>query len=90
MRYSIELTRNASSDLARAIEWENERSPQLGKRLTAQLERKFASLMVTPYLGSIRYENVRCTPIDIFQYLIHYVVDDTRKTVIILRILHVK
>ena len=75
MSFSIIITDSANRDIQKAIDWENNRSQGLGFRFYKFLQQKFTLLSNTPAIGSIRYENVRCTAIDVFSYLIHYTID---------------
>jgi plasmid stabilization system protein ParE len=88
MLYTVITTTNARRDIQHAIDWEDKRKPGLAKRFLKDLDHKLLSVAITPYIGSVRYENVRCIVTDIFQYLIHYIVDDNLQRVIVLRILH--
>jgi plasmid stabilization system protein ParE len=88
MLYAIITTTNARRDIQDAIGWENMRKPGLAKRFLKDLEQKLLAISLTPYLGAVRYENVRCVGTKIFQYLIHYTVDDANQQIFILRVLH--
>jgi len=88
MLYSIITTTNARRDIQNAIDWEEQRKLGLAKRFIAILEQKLFSICRSPYIGSVRYANVRCIVTDVFQYLIHYIVDDDSQQIIILRVLH--
>jgi plasmid stabilization system protein ParE len=88
MLYTIITTTNARRDIQEAMDWENMRKQGLAKRFLSDLEQKLQAIALTPYLGSVRYENVRCVPTKIFQYLIHYYVDDLTHQIFILRVLH--
>lgn len=88
MLYTIITTTNARLDIQNAIDWENERSSGLGKRFFEELEQKIFTISKSPYIGSVRYENIRCVVTTIFSYLIHYTVDDTNQQIIILRVFH--
>ncbi len=88
MLFSIVTTSNALRDIQEAIDWENIRQPGLGKRFYIQLEKRFSLLAFTPFTGSIRYDNVRCTTTKVFKYIIHYIVNESEKQIIILRVLH--
>lgn len=90
MAYSIATTASARKDIQDAIDWENTRNPDLGLRFFNQLHNKFSSISITPFVGSVRYENVRCTNIEVFDYLIHYIVDEVAQKVIIIRVLHTR
>jgi plasmid stabilization system protein ParE len=88
MPYSIVTTTNSRKDIQDAINWENMRSPGLAKRFLADLEQKLDVISKNPHAFNIRCQNIRCIPTDIFQYLIHYIIDDNLNQVIILRVLH--
>ena len=90
MPFSIITTINARRDIQQAIDWENSKSPKLGERFEEYLHLKFNTLSITPFIGSIRYENVRCTSTNVFQYLIHYTVDIDLRQIVIIRVLHMK
>ncbi|MBC7398457.1 MAG: type II toxin-antitoxin system RelE/ParE family toxin [Mucilaginibacter sp.] len=88
MRYDIITTTNARLDIQDAIDWEDKRNAGLGKRLFTELDQKINKLATSPYIGSVRYDNVRCIVTEVFSYLIHYLVDDVNKQILILRVLH--
>jgi plasmid stabilization system protein ParE len=90
MPFAIITTTNARKDIQQAIDWENTRSLNLGERFLEYLNQKLLALSFTPLIGSIRYENVRCTTTDVFQYLIHYLVDEQLQQIIVIRVLHTK
>lgn len=93
MLYTIITTTNARRDIQDAINWENRRHPGLAKRFLTDLEQRLLTIAGTPYIGAVRYENVRCVVTTVFQYLIHqylihYIVDDEHQQIFILRVLH--
>ena len=61
MPFAVVTTTNARRDIQQAIDWENSRSRNLGERFLEYLHLKFTALSITPFIGSTRYENVRCT-----------------------------
>lgn len=69
MPYTIITTTNARLDIQDAVDWENKRNPGLGKRFFDELEQKLFAITNAPYIGSIRYENVRCIVTLVFSYL---------------------
>ncbi len=90
MPYSVITTTNARRDIQQAIDWEDERSSGLGKRFLDDLNQRLNDIAAVPKLGSVRYQNIRCTHTETFPYLIHYFVDDDKQTVYILRVLNSK
>ncbi len=90
MPYSVVTTTNARRDIQQAIDWEEERSTGLGKRFFTDLNQRLGDIAAVPKLGSVRYQNIRCTHAETFPYLIHYFVDDDKQTIYILRVLSFK
>lgn len=88
MTYRIVTTTHARKDIQQAIDWEEQRNKGLGKRFLADLEQRLSDIATIPAIGSVRYEGVRCTTTEIFQYLIHYIPDENTKTITVLRVLH--
>jgi plasmid stabilization system protein ParE len=88
MPFTVDLTANARRDIQAAIDWENRRSPGLGRRLFEVVDKMMIHLATNPLSGTIRYDTVRCRKTDVFPYLIHYVVDEQANTVTVLRVLH--
>jgi hypothetical protein len=90
MSFVIITSIDARNDIQQSIYWENSRSVNLGVRFKEYLDKRLMQLSVTPFVGTIRYDNVRCIRIDVFQYLIHYIIDEQRKKIIIVRVIHTK
>ena len=88
MPYAIITTTNARRDIQDAINWEDLRKPGLAERFLVDLDQKLIAISKSPYIGSVRYDNVRYIGTKIFQYLIHYVEDDIHEQIITLRVLH--
>jgi len=86
--FTIVTTTNSRRDIQDAIDWENHRKLGLATHFLEELDQKLSLISRTPYVGAIRYENVRCLPTKVFHYLIHYIVDDAQQQIYILRILH--
>ncbi len=90
MALKIILTTNARRDIQQAIDWENERLTGLGERFLHHLEQKLSALSIKPFIGSVRYDSVRCTTTSVFQYVIHYTVNADAQLVTVLRVLHTR
>lgn len=88
MSFAVFLTANAQTDIQQAIDWEDSRADDLGRRFFKQLEKRLAAIAAIPTIGSTRYDDVRCVKMEFFQYLIHYVIDTDKGQVLILRVLH--
>lgn len=88
MAYIVFTTFQARRDIQDAIDWENMRKPELANYFLQDLERKILVISATPLIYKIRYKNIRCAATNIFQYLIHYTIDESRQQINILRVLH--
>ncbi len=88
MPFDLRITVNAVKDLQEAIDWYNDQQKDLGKRFLNAFDKKIHSISITPGTGSIRYDNVRCTMLKVFPYVIHYTIDNINKQIIVLRVLH--
>lgn len=86
MPYSIFLTPTASDDIAVALEYYNALSPDLGYRFADQVASYFDRIAALPTASAIRYKNIRCKPVKRFPYLITYTLDESNKSINILRV----
>lgn len=68
------------------IEWYNKQSLALGKRFYRVIQKKYKTLRQNPYFH-IRYEDVRCLPLEVFPYMVHFVVEEERKSVVVLGVI---
>lgn len=78
----------AKQDIKEAANWYNNRQTGLGKKFTTHLRETIAYLCGNPKIIAIRYDNIRAVLLDTFPYLIHFYVDDNKKTIVILAVLH--
>jgi len=78
MAYTIITTIYARNDIQDAIDWENMQKPGLANYFLHDLEKKISVVSNNPYMYGIRYKNIRCTVTNIFSYLVHYTIDDSR------------
>ena len=88
MPYNILVSPGAKQDIQQAFNYYESITPELGERFTNSVDERLQSLSITPRMAAIRYENIRCTLLKKFPYLIHYSVDDAAQAVIILRVFH--
>jgi plasmid stabilization system protein ParE len=86
--YIVITTIYARHDIKDAIDWEDKRKPGLSQYFLKDFNEKILIVSDSPYIFQVRYINVHCAGTDIFSYLIHYTIDEARKEIIILRVLH--
>ena len=88
MSYAVVFRTEALQDITGAMDWYDEQQAGLAERFYAQLESKLEQVAEHPFLYSIRYAEVRCVVVDDFPYLMHYYVEEERRRVTVLGIIH--
>ncbi len=88
MSYQLDFLLEANQDIEEAVEWYNKKKDNLGERFYELIKDKFNKLKDNPYLWSIRYDEVHCALVDIFPYLIHYIVEETNQRILVIGVLH--
>ena len=78
----------AKQDIKEAALWYESKQNGLGKRFTSHIREKVALLQQDPYSAATRYKNIRTSVLDVFPYMIHYIIDDPKKSIIITAVLH--
>ena len=86
MVFKIVITQSAFYDTLNGIEWYEKQTKGLGKRFYQAIQKVYKTIRENPYF-QIRYEDVRCLPLEKFPYLIHFVVEEERKRVVILGVI---
>jgi plasmid stabilization system protein ParE len=87
MAFKIKLEPKAFEDIQEAIEYYNEQQVGLGKRFHKTIKLAFDTLKNDPFF-QIKYDEVRCFYTKPFPFLIHYIVIEHSKTVLVLAIIH--
>jgi plasmid stabilization system protein ParE len=77
----------AKQDIKLAATWYNERQRGLGKRFTANVKKKVHYICQNPSALAVRYGDTRTALIETFPYLVHFSVDENKKTVVICAVL---
>ena len=88
MSFNLLFSPEAENDLQEIYDWYETALPGLGERFIDELEKKILKLANTPGIGAIRYEDIRCTLIPDFPYLVHYGVNQSKMQIIAYRIFH--
>jgi plasmid stabilization system protein ParE len=78
----------AKRDIQEAALWYDKRKKGLGKKFTASIRQKMNLLKTHPFSTSIRYDEIRTAVLDIFPYMMHYSVDESKKIILISAVLH--
>lgn len=86
MAFNIVITHQARIDTREGIERYNNVSTVLAKRFYQAIQTHYKVLRQNPYF-QIRYADVRCLPIKKFPYMVHFVVEEERKRVVVLGVI---
>ena len=85
--YAVKLAPSAIEDLKEATEWYTSRLAEgLAQKFIKQINESFTQLAIVPGKGSVRYNNIRCTLVNKFPYLIHYEINVETESIIVYRI----
>jgi len=69
------ISPQAREDIQQAIDYYNTCQKGLGKRFHSEVKRTFSSIQKTPAF-QVRYDDIRCCPLRVFPYMIHYTFED--------------
>lgn len=88
MNYKLKIEVDAFEDIKKARDWYELQSKGLGIRYKNQVIKQINSLNKTPYLFSIKYNEIHCRKIEKFPFLIHYKINEELKMVTIFAVFH--
>ena len=86
--YKSVLLPLAKVDISDAAEWYNWKQKGLGKQFTNELRTKVSFLRENPKACAVRYDDVRCAVLNNFPFMIHYILNQENKTIIIIAVFH--
>lgn len=86
--YKVVMLPIAKRDIQEAALWYNSRQKGLGKRFTGHVRQKIKLLKQSPFIYSVRYDNIRTAVLEVFPFMIHLSVDEQKRHVIISAVLH--
>ncbi len=78
--WKIVYTSEAKSHIEEAVEYYNSKSKGLGQRFYVQIKLADSKLKLNPYY-QVRYNTIRCLPLDIFPYMLHVDLDEENNIV---------
>ena len=80
-KFSIDIEPEAVDDIQTAIDYYNSCKSGLGKRFYNAINKHFIFLENNYTVFAVRYDDIRCMPLETFPYLIHYRVLESQQTV---------
>ena len=88
MSYRIQLLPEARQDIREAIAYYNEQKDQLGLEFFANLAQAVQLVSTNPKIYRIRHKKVRQAPIKKFSVQLHYLIEERKKRVVVIAVLH--
>ncbi len=85
-RYTVVFSPLALDDIEQTVDYYQKQQPELGKRFAAQLQLRLNAIKRNPFFASVRYDDIRCTAIKKFPYLVHYHIEETQLMVTIIAV----
>ena len=85
--YEVVFAERFNEDIREARKWYNKQQIGLGKKFYAEVKSSLEAIRKTPKF-QIRYDNVRCLPLKIYPFMIHFTVDEKQKIILIAACIH--
>ncbi len=87
MAYKLFVNPSARLDIIEAIDWYNEKQPNLGFRLYKYIQTTLEIIRSNPSGFAVRYKTIHTAIVKKFPYMIHYIVDQQTETISVLAVL---
>lgn len=84
--YAIIFSLVTFDDVEKVVEYYEEKQTGLGKRFATQLQLTLNSIKSNPFFATIRYDDIRCTSLKKFPYLVHYHINEDEQIITILAV----
>ncbi|HBE40725.1 MAG TPA: hypothetical protein DDW27_05895 [Bacteroidales bacterium] len=85
--YKLVIKHQAFIDIQEGISWYDSRQEGLGIRFLEAIEQEYKTISLNPHF-QIRYDELRCLPMKSFPYMIHFIIDDVLRQVVILGVIN--
>lgn len=86
--YRIELTSFAELDIQESIQWYNDASNGLGNNFYKNVKSTISLIQRNPNHFPVRYKNIHTVLIKKFPFMIHYQINETVKSIIVIGVIH--
>ena len=88
--YRVLYLDEVENDIAEAKRWYAEQQEGLDERFTAAVKETLSNIVNMPSVYAVRYRNVRIAHTKVFPYNVHFYIDEDKKQVVIIGIIHNK
>lgn len=86
MAYKLTIRPEVYDDIQSGIDWYNSKQKGLGRRFFEAVQKQYNVLKKNPVF-QVRYDDVHCLPLKKFPYMIHFIVEEDSKTVVVLGVI---
>ena len=76
------------NDIISAKQWYAKQQKNLDAKFVAAVKGTLSNILETPFAYAVRYKNVRIAHTKIFPYNIHFYIDETKKQIVIIGVIH--
>jgi len=87
-KYRVFLLPSAYEDIKQARQWYRQHNTDLPKKFKQRIQETIERICNAPFAYAARYKDVRLAHLATFPYAVHFLVDETNCTVVILAIHH--
>ena len=87
MPYKLLIKPEVYDDIQSGIDWYDSKQKGLGRQFFEAIQKEYSVLKRTPVF-QIRYDDVHCLPVRRFPYMIHFIVEEDSKTVVVLGVIN--
>lgn len=87
MSYKIRIDSRAIIEIQHQVSYYNLQQKGLGNRFFAAVDASFNLLKSTPFF-QIKYDDVRCSRVQKFPFLVHFTLNESKKIVFIHGVIH--
>jgi hypothetical protein len=81
MAFNLIFAAEVYDDLQQAVDFYNARQKGLGARFVKTVKNRLFHIKKYPFHFQVRYDKVRCAPVELFPYTVHYIVIRETNTV---------
>lgn len=86
--FDVQIDIDALTDIREVVDWYNKRVPNLGSRFQKTIKQQILKLKNNAYNYNLRYNNVRCMPVNKFPFMVHFTINELNKIVIVFAVIH--
>lgn len=88
MAWRVYYHEDVSFDIKEAKEWYNFQKLGLDKKFALAVKRAILRLQENPFHYQLRHKNIRAILTEIFPYAVHFYVEEEKKQIVIIAVLH--